>query len=160
MGNHVTDEERERRIERVIELVKSGMTLRQCADYLTKNEFPITYVTVGDYVKRGMKLNKTDAKEASEIIGKHQGSFVENETVRNRIKQVYELLKEGFTIEEVAKTLNTTPMIVYRDFTDRIEKLSEKQLEELGIDLDEVAKIKANFRVNSINNLRNQGTRK
>jgi len=69
-------------------------------------------------------------------------------------------LKEGFTIEEVAKTLNTTPMIVYRDFTDRIEKLSEKQLEELGIDLDEVAKIKANFRVNSINNLRNQGTRK
>lgn len=160
MGNHVTEEEREIRIERVIELVKSGMSLRQCAEYLTENEFPITYVTVGDYVKRGMKTHKKDAKEAMEVVEKHQGSNIENEDVRNRIKKVYELLKEGFTFEEVAKTLNTTPMIVYRDFTDRIGKLSEEQLSELNIDLNEVDRIKANFKLISISNLKNQGVRK
>lgn len=157
MGNHVTDEEREKRIERVLELVKSGMTLRQCAEYLTKNEFPISYVTVSDYVKRGMKQNKPDASEAVEILKVHQPLTVENENVRKRIKQVYELLKSGFTFEEIARNLKTTPMIVYRDFTSRIEKLSDTQMQELGIDINEINRIKSNFKVNSMNNLKNQG---
>lgn len=62
------------------------MTLRECAEYLTKNEFPISYVTFGDYVKRGKKLNKSSVKEAINTIEKRQGSNVENENVRNRVK--------------------------------------------------------------------------
>jgi len=159
MNYHVTEEERDKRIKRVLELIKTGMSLRQCAEYLTKNEFPISYVTVADYVKRAEKLNTPNAKEAIHIIQSHQPLTIDNIQVQERIKQVYELLKEGFTFDEVASKLNTTPMIVYRDFTSRIDKLTKEQLKELDIDLEEVARIKANFKLNSISNLKNQGSK-
>lgn len=160
MSNHVTEEEREKRINRVIELIKSGMSLRQCAIYLTENEFPISYVTVSDYVKRGLAMNKEGSQEAVSVIDKHKEPTIEDETVQKRVKQVYELLKEGFTFEEIANNLKESPYVIYRDFTNRIKKLTEQQMQDLNIDINQIKIIEKNLENNSFNNLKNQELRR
>lgn len=116
MNYHVTDEERIIRIKRVLELISLGMSFRECANYLSENEFQISHVTVRDYVNRAIELGFDLSEDCIEVIKNNTPKTIEDIKVKQRAKLGFKLLKNGYTIEEVAKALKSTPMIVYRDF--------------------------------------------
>ena len=155
MNNHVTDEERIIRIKRVLELISSGMSFRECANYLTENEFSISHVTVRDYVNRAIELGFDLSEESAEVIKNNTPKTIEDAKVKQRAKVGFKLLKEGYTIEEVAKALKSTPMIVYRDFI-RFQTLDENTLKEMGITREAIEEVKNNMTKNSLDNLRNR----
>lgn len=155
MNNHVTDEERIIRIKRVLELISSGMSFRECANYLSKNEFQISHVTVRDYVNRAIELDFNLSEECVEVIKNNTPKTIEDSKVKQRAKLGFKLLKEGYTIEEVAKALKSTPMIVYRDFI-RFQSLNDDILKEMGITREDIEKVKENMTKNSLDNLKNR----
>lgn len=130
------------------------MSLRQCAQYLTENEFPISYVTVKDYIERGKMIHKSKFDEARKVLETNKSKTIDDEDVLNRVKNVYELLKQGFTFEEIAKKLNSTQFVVYRDFENRIQMLSDKQIIDLGINKEEIISIEQRLTQNSLDNLK------
>lgn len=155
MNGHVTDEERLIRIKRVLELISSGMSYRECAKYLSENEFKISHVTVKDYVDRAEELGYELYNDSRKVVENNTPKTIEDEEVQKRIKKVYELLKENYTIEQIAKALESTPMIIYRDFK-RIQTLNDEQLKKLNIKKEVIEDIKNNMKENSLNNLKNQ----
>lgn len=153
MNGHVTDEERLIRIKRVLELISSGMSYRECAKYLSENEFKISHVTVKDYVDRAEELGYELYNDSRKVVENNTPKTIEDEEVQKRIKKVYELLKENYTIEQIAKALESTPMIIYRDFK-RIQTLNDEQLKDLNIEKEVIEDIKKNMKENSLNNLK------
>jgi len=154
MNNHVTDEERLERIKRVVELVGSGMSYRECAEYLSANEFKISYVTVKDYIQRATRYKFDGYQKCLEVIKTNTPKTIKDEEVIKRIKHVYELLKLGYTIEEIAKASDSTTMIVYHDFI-RLQSLPQEQLDELNITQQDIEEIKNSMTEKSLNNLKN-----
>ena len=154
MNGHVTDEERKKRIKRVLELTSEGKSYRECANIMKAEGFKISHVTVKDYVERGKMIDNQMYLESIKTIENNKPKSVNDEDVLIRIKQVYELLKQGFTFEEIAKNLNSTPFIVYRDFKKRISLLTDEQLIELNIEKKEIDKIEKNLKNNSLENLK------
>ncbi|MBE6149151.1 MAG: hypothetical protein E7170_00320 [Firmicutes bacterium] len=155
MNNHVTEEERMERIKRVLELINSGMSYRECAKYLTENEFKISHFTVKYYVDKAEELRMCSVAEAKEVIKNNAPKTIEDEEVQKRIKKVYELLKENYTIEQIAKALESTPMIIYRDFK-RMQTLNDEQLKKLSIEKEVIEQIKNSMTEKSLKNLKNQ----
>lgn len=137
----ISDEERQRRIYRVIELVKEGMSAREIAKYLSENEFQISNVTVSSYIQSFQKLNPVEYKQLQEKINIHKPKTIKNdEIVKQRVKKVVELLLKNYTFDEIAMILNEKPMTVYRDFKSRVTqyKTEEELKENLGISVYEI----------------------
>jgi len=153
MGNHVTDDERNKRIKRVLELISSGMSYRECADYLTKHEFNISHVTVKDYIERAKGVDSELYNKCLDVINENTPKTTNDEEVQKRIKIVYQLLKANYTFEEIAKVLNTTVMVVYRDF-NRMQQMPKGLLSKLGITKETLDSIQVNLTERSLNNLK------
>lgn len=137
----ISDEERQRRIYRVIELAKEGMSAREIAKYLSENEFQISNVTVSSYIQAFQKLNPVEYKQLQEKINSHKPKTIKNdEIVKQRVKKVVELLLKNYTFDEIAMILNEKPMTVYRDFKSRVTqyKTEEELKENLGISVYEI----------------------
>ena len=154
MNGHVTDDEREKRIKRVLELTSDGNSYRECAEIMKAEGFKISHVTVKDYVERGKMVDNSMYLKSRKVIENNKPKSVNDEDVLQRIKQVYELLKAGFTFEEIAKKLDSTPFVVYRDFKKRISLLTAEQIKELNIEEESIKEIEENLKNNSINNIK------
>ena len=109
MNNHITDEERFKRINDVAELMLSGMSIRECASYLTENKYKISYVTVSDYIDRLKYVDKNKYNKIQEMLNSRNSQLNhKSEEVRKRVKNVILLIKNGCTIEQIAEQL--TPL--------------------------------------------------
>lgn len=162
MSNHVTDEERKRRIYMVYECIIDGMSTRECAKFLTDNYFSISNATVKDYIDRMKKFDKEKYNKMVKIVQDHAPKTVTNsEEVRTRVKDVAVLLMGGYTFEEIAKILKISVFTAYRDFTVRLKKVSTKEARDiLGITDEEIKKIELSLKERSMENLNNGKTRK
>jgi len=160
MNNHVTDEERSKRIEIVYECITKGMSTRECANYLTANYFSISNATVKDYIERMKYKDKSKYNELQEVMRKNTPKTVKNDIeVRKRVKNVVTLLAASYTFEEIAKMLNETVDTVYRDFSTRLSLLTKEELEILEITEEKINEIKESLKERSMKNL-NNGKRK
>lgn len=152
MNNHITDEERFKRINDVAELMLSGMSIRECASYLTENKYKISYVTVSDYIDRLKYVDKNKYNKIQEMLNSRNSQLNhKSEEVRKRVKNVILLIKNGCTIEQIAEQLNETPFTIYRDIRNRLVTLTNDDLEMLDITLDDINNI---LKQNSLDNLK------
>ena len=152
MSNHVTDEERLRRMQRVYEcVVEKNMSTRECANYLTKNEFSISNATVSDYIKRMAKLDPSKHQEERKIMSDNKVKTIKNnEEVRTRVKDVIVYLSAGYTFKEIADMLHQTEFTVYRDFSTRINLLTKEELKSLDITEETIKQIQQTLKEHSI----------
>ena len=156
MNNHITDEERLERINMVYECIKSGMSTRECANYLNEKGISISNVTVKDYIERMKKIDSDKYNELQEIMKEHTPKTLENnEEVRTRVKNVVVNLKAGYTFEETAELLGESKWTVYRDFTNRLNTLTDDELKALDIHKKDIKNIKASLEDRSLSNLKN-----
>ena len=160
MSNHVTDEERSRRIDVVYECIKKGMSTRECAKFLTENYFKISNATVKDYIDRMKYKDLKKYEELKNIINSHKPKTVSDEEVRKRVKNVIVLLSAGYTFNEVAKMLKETKDTVYRDFEKRLNYLTDEELRNLDIDKEQIEIIKESLKERSMENLGNNGKKR
>lgn len=143
------EDERLRRIIMVGKYVaETGSSTRKTAKYFTENYFPISNYTVLDYCNRYKKLEPALKDKIVSSMKENKPISVEDESVKQRIKQVVKLLKEGFTLEEIANSLHTSYWTIYRDISSRIDKLVGTE-----ITLEELKEVKNILSLHSSNNL-------
>lgn len=137
MINNIADEEREKRIMLIGNYaIKTGASTREIAEYFSSNYFNISNATVHDYLQR-YKLkyhNKTSAIE--NVINNNTVKTVKDENISRRVLKVYELIKNGFLLEEIAKGLNESYWTIYRDI-DRLKQIDEDKYNEIKIIFEE-----------------------
>ena len=112
----------------------------------TGEHFGVSNFTVSDYINK--KLPYIDPmlyKEAILVLEENKPKSIRNENVVLRVRNAVELLKQGLTVNEIAKELKTTPEVIYNDFHNRLEKLDKEECET-------VKKILAKNRYNNLNN--------
>ena len=155
MSNHVSDEERLRRINLVYECIKEGMSTRECAAYLEAiYGITISNVTVKDYIDRMMSINIDKYHEMQEVIKDHTPQTVNLENVRTRVKNVLISLAAGYTFDEIAAALDETVFTVYRDYAVRKDLLTDSEKEELGITKEMLENIETSLKEKKLDNLK------
>lgn len=143
------DEERLRRIIMVGKYIAdTGSSTRQTAKYFTENYFPISNYTVSDYCNRYKKIEPALKDKIISSMNDNKPSSVEDEKVIKRIKQVVKLLKDGFTVEEIANALEISYWTIYRDISSRLNKLVGTEITK-----EEFQEIKNILNLNSSSNL-------
>lgn len=144
------DEERLRRIMLIGEyMYVTGSSTRKTAKYFTENYFEISNYTVSQYLKLYSEMNPDKKNKIKEMIEERTVTSLDDENVKNRVLKVADLVLEGYTLEEIAKTMAAENEIeemywtVYRDIHNRLAKL----------DIDKYNQIKVILKERSLDNL-------
>lgn len=110
-------------------LYLSGMSFRKIAEI-----YRISHVTVRDNLLVKLKkispsLRGADADLYDQVVAASKGNQakkIDDAEIQSRILQAYDLLvNENLPVKEIAKRLNTTEFIIYRDLTKRLEMLNK-----------------------------------
>lgn len=128
MAKNLKDEDlrNERVIEVALYVKETKASTRQVSKYFTENRFPISNATVNDYLKNRLpKINPALYEEIKPILASHVPKTVETVEVRKRIYSAVSLLFQDYTVEEIAKELNSTIDIIYDDLTRRLPKIEK-----------------------------------
>jgi len=118
----------------------------KCSTRKTAEHFNISNATVSTLMNE--LLSKMDPKKYSQvesILSGNKPKTVKDNEIKQRVIKVAELIKEGFTVEEISKALDTTINVINEDLQTRLPRISESLH----------AEVKEIQRRNSISNLKN-----
>ena len=107
---------------------------RKCVEYLKNNNISISSATVQDYLHRFIKMNPSTANIIYDIIDGNKPKTVEDETVRNRVLMVSNMVANGLSIDEVVNNTGYTKDTIHNDVTKRIFLIDV----DLGLKVKEV----------------------
>lgn len=135
MAEKVHDDfERDRRVEIVGDtFLETGLSTRKLASYIStdnKFDFKVSNATVSDYIKRYCLRHPKRIEQINSLIEANSGSSLKDERVIRRVKKVYELICEGYKIEDIAKLLETSYWVTYYDVDIRLKKLDIKSYDK------------------------------
>ena len=116
---------------------------RRCAEYLTKAGNSISNATVKDYLDRFMRMNPETAPIIYDIVSGNKPKTIEDESVRNRVIMVSNMVANGLTIEDVFEQTGYTKDVIHNDITKRIYQ----------IDIDLALKVKEVLTRHKLDNL-------
>ena len=116
---------------------------RKCAEYLTKAGNSISNATVKDYLDRFMRMNPETAPIIYDIVSGNKPKTIEDESVRNRVIMVSNMVANGLTIEDVFEQTGYTKDVIHNDITKRIYQ----------IDIDLALKVKEVLTRHKLDNL-------
>ena len=149
-------EERKRRIELVGQFFKqTGLPTRQIADYFTSNYFPISNKTVHQYIEKYMEIHPKDSEEITDKITNNTEKTIEDKEVKVRVFRAAKLSLEGYTIQEIASLLDTTPKTIERDIFKRLKLLVEQD-ENINKIYELVLEGTHEHKINALNDNRNK----
>ena len=156
MSNHATQDEKSIMMDMTYDyIVNKGMSIRKCAEEISKDYKKVSYVTISNYLKEIKKINGMKGEEIDNILSSHKPKTISNEEVRKRVRTVVVSLKAGYSFEEISTMLHESLFTVYRDFTTRLNLLTEEELELLDITKEDIEKIKQELDYRRKSNLRN-----
>ena len=118
----------------------------KCSTRKAAEHFNISNATVSTLMNE--LLSKMDPKKYSQvesILSGNKPKTVKDDEIKQRVLKAAELIKEGFTVEEIAKALDTTINVINEDLQTRLPRISESLH----------AEVKEIQRRNSISNLKN-----
>ena len=122
LGNN--DKERLRRIKLVGNYVRATHdSTRATADYFTKNEFKISNYTVKVYLDKFQQLFPERGETVALSIAENSEDTIKDPKVKNRVAMAAILYGRGHTIQEVAKKLDVSYWVIYRDLHSRLPHL-------------------------------------
>ena len=145
------------RMALVYEIIKQGFSIRECKEYL-EDEYGIivSHVTVKNDIDRWKKFNVEKYNEIQKVILNHKEIDVRNnEAIRTRVRNVVVMLDAGYTFKEIAENLKETEFTVYRDYKNRLNLLTNEELNTLGITKDTIDKIDSDLKERRLANLKN-----
>ena len=121
------DEERDRRIKLVGRYrVDTGSSTRAIAKHFSETEFPISNATVSAYIEEYKKINSFAKQTIDEQTYENIPDSIKKPEIRKRTLKVAELIKQGFTIEEITKSLEEPYWVIYRDIVNRLPMIDKK----------------------------------
>lgn len=125
-----TDEERAiKTIEIANYIIENNSSTRKTAEH-----FEVSNATVS-YLMNAL-LKKIDPSKyllVQNILRMNTPKTVNNEDIRNRVIKVAHLIKEGFTVEEIARNMNTTVHVINEDLQTRLSRISKELYNEVKI---------------------------
>lgn len=141
-----TDEERTELIKKVADyIIKEKSSTRK-----TAKEFKISNATVSVWMNN--LLIKKDRQKfilVQEVLHQNKPKTIKDEYVKNRVLNAAELIKNEFTVSEIAQALGVTEHVINEDLQTRLPRISE----ELSKEIKDIQKR------NSLSNLKNVGKR-
>ena len=148
MDKNLTEEEvRKKRIVLVGEyFLKTGESTRKISEYFTKNFFHISNYTVHEYIIKYAKMNPKNKEAIDKLIYELKANSIKKPNVARRVLLVADLLKEGFTLNEISEKLKEDYWTIYRDANVRLFKLDPVKQKE----------VREILKNNSLNNLNNR----
>lgn len=123
MARTLSEEERIELINKVGKYFlysKERPSYRKCVEYLKSNGASISSATVHDYLHRFIKENPSVADIIYDIIDGNKPKTVEDESVKNRVLLVSNMVANGLSIDEVVAQTGYTKDTIHNDITKRI----------------------------------------
>ena len=99
---------------------KERPSCRKCVEYLKSNGASISSATVHDYLDRFIKENPSVANIIYDIIAGNKPKTVEDESVKNRVLLVSNMVANGLSIDEVVTQTGYTKDTIHNDISKRI----------------------------------------
>ena len=96
---------------------------RKCVEHLKKGGNSISTATVKDYLDRFMKMNPATAPIIYDIICGNKPKTIDDESVKNRVIIVSNMIVRGFTIDDIVFKTGYTKDVVYNDVSKRIYQI-------------------------------------
>ena len=137
-----TDDER---IE-ITKAIADYIISTKCSTRKAAEHFNISNATVSTLMNE--LLSKMDPKKYSQVesvLAANKPKTVKDDEVKQRVLKAAELIKEGFTVEEIASAMHTTINVINEDLQTRLPRISQTLYNE----------VKEIQRRNSISNLKN-----
>lgn len=123
-----TDEER-------IEITKA------IADYIINNycstrkaavHFKISNATVSTLMNELLpKIDQEKYFKVQSILNGNKPKTIADEEIKQRVEKAAELIKEGFTVQEIAKSMGVTINVINEDLQTRLPRISESLYNEV-----------------------------
>ena len=123
MARTLSEEERIELINKVGKYFlysKEIPSCRKCVDHLKSNGISISSATVHDYLHRFIKENPSVADIIYDIIDGNKPKTVEDESVRNIVLMVSNMVANGLSIDDVVNQTGYTKDTIHNDITKRI----------------------------------------
>ena len=125
-----TDEERAiKTIEIADYIIDNNSSTRKAAEH-----FEISNATVS-YLMNALlkKINPTKYLLVQNILRMNTPKTIHNDVIKNRVIKVANLIKEGFTVEEIARSMNITVNVINEDLQTRLPRVSKELYKEVKI---------------------------
>jgi len=125
-----TDEERTiKTIEIADYIIDNNSSTRKAAEH-----FKISNATVS-YLMNALlkKINPTKYLLVQNILRMNTPKTIHNDVIKNRVIKAANLIKEGFTAEEIARSMNITVNVINEDLQTRLPRVSKELYKEVKI---------------------------
>lgn len=116
----------EERIEKTIEIanyiIENNASTRKAAEH-----FGISNATVSDWMN--LVLIKLDGKKylkVQDILTGNKPKTIQDDFVKQRVLEAAELIKQNFTVEEIAKHYGVTVNVINEDLQTRLPRISQE----------------------------------
>ena len=94
---------------------------------------------IADYIiETKSSTRKAAAYACRQIFESNKPQSIENKIVQKRIYESYELLLENYNVSQIAKILNSTDDIIYRDLTSRLPRLDHVKAQIVKAKLEQI----------------------
>ena len=117
-----TEEERAQKTLEIADyIIENNSSTRKAAKH-----FNISNATVSDWMNFVlMKLDSKKFLKVVEILKGNRPKTVNDDEVKQRVFDAARLIKEGFTVEEIAKSMNVTINVINEDLQTRLPRMDE-----------------------------------
>ena len=125
-----TDEERAiKTIEIADYIIENNSSTRKTAEY-----FKISNATVS-YLMNALlkKLNPTKYLLVQNILRMNTPKTIKDDEIKDRVIKAAYLIKEGFTVDEIARSMNMTVNVINEDLQTRLPRVSIELYKEVKI---------------------------
>ena len=117
-----TDDER---IE-ITKAIADYIISTKCSTRKAAEHFNISNATVSTLMNELLsKMDPIKYSQVESVLAANKPKTVKDDEVKQRVLKVAELIKEGFTVEEISKALDTTINIINEDLQTRLPRISE-----------------------------------
>ena len=140
MARFTEEERKEKTLEIANYIIDNKSSTRKAALH-----FGISNATVSDWMN--FVLKKTDSQKfliVSQILKQNRPKTVIDVQVRKRVITAAQLIKQGYTVEEIAKAMNVSINVINEDLQTRLKRINEELYKD----------IKEKQALNSSNNLK------
>ena len=123
-----TDEERIEITKEIVDyIINNGSSTRKAAEY-----FKLSNATVSTLMNELLpKLDQERYLKVQSILSGNKPKTIVDEDVKQRVLSAAKLIKENFTVEEIANALNVTINIINEDLQTRLPRVSETLYNEV-----------------------------
>lgn len=123
-----TDEERMEITKTIADyIISTNSSTRHTAEY-----FNISNATVSTLINELLpKIDQDRYLKVHSILNGNKPKTIKDDTVKERVSKAAELIKQGFTVEEIAKSMDVSVNIINEDLQTRLPRISGTLYDEV-----------------------------